>query len=314
MVLVLMITLGFRMLKRFTSFREPTMHEFSDNPQIIWQAGHRRHDLTGRGIIMGILNVTPDSFSDGGQWLDTGAAISHAETMIADGAEIIDVGGESTRPGAAPVAEDEELRRVLPVVKQLTRLRGHGTDFTVSIDTMKPAVAKAAVDAGASIINDVGGLQNPSMLLAVRETGAGIVIMHMQGEPRTMQYAPHYTDVCKEVRNFFCAQLERCLASGVPAAHIAFDPGIGFGKSTKHNLALLRGTSALALPRHALVMGVSRKSFIAKCTGTVAIEDRVWPTVALTSHTREHGARVFRVHDVKPNRGALRMTEAILGT
>ncbi|MEO6784931.1 MAG: dihydropteroate synthase [Chthoniobacteraceae bacterium] len=288
------------------------MHDSSDIPQIIWRTRTREFDLTHRGIVIGILNVTPDSFSDGGRWLDAGPALAHATEMIAHGAEIIDVGGESTRPGAEPVDEGEERRRVLPIIKQLARLPGHGERFVVSIDTTKASVARAAMNAGASVINDVGGFRDPAMIGTAKDTGAGVVVMHMQGEPRTMQSAPHYADVCSEVREFFCLCLERCLASGVARANIAFDPGIGFGKSPEHNLALLQRMNALALPGHALAMGVSRKSFIGKVTGFTAMKDREWPTVALTCHAREHGARVFRVHDVKPNVEALRMTEAIL--
>ena len=290
------------------------MHDSHDISQIIWRTRLREFDLTRRGIVMGILNVTPDSFSDGGRWVDVNAAVAHAAGMIAHGAEIIDVGGESTRPGAQPVDESEELRRVLPIIGQLAKKAGHGERFVISIDTMKPAVARAAVNAGASVINDVGGIRDAAMIEAAKDTQAAVLVMHMQGEPRTMQNAPHYDDVCASVREFFCATRERCVASGVPAAAIAFDPGIGFGKSTAHNLALLRRTRDIALPGHALAIGVSRKSFIGKATGFPAVEDREWPTVALTCHAREHGARIFRVHDVKPNVEALRMTEAILGT
>jgi dihydropteroate synthase len=289
------------------------MHDTSDNPQIIWQTRLRAFDLTRRGIIMGILNVTPDSFSDGGRFSNSDTALAHAEMMIAHGAEIIDVGGESTRPGAEPVGEKEELRRVLPIIARLAKLSGHGGQFVISIDTMKPAVARAAVSAGASVINDVGGFRDMAMIAAAKDSGAGVVVMHMQGEPQTMQSAPHYADVCVAVREFFCQSLQRCLACGVPPAAIAFDPGIGFGKSPAHNLALLRRMKELMLPGYTLAVGVSRKSFIGKVTGSSAMEDREWPTVALTCHAREHGARVFRVHDVKPNVEALRMTEAILG-
>ena len=262
---------------------------------------------------MGILNVTPDSFSDGGRFQNTDSALAHAEEMIAHGAEIIDVGGESTRPGAEPVDEREEMRRVLPIIERLVKLDGHGGRFVVSIDTMKAAVARAAMDAGASVINDVGGFRDGAMLAAAKDTGAGVVVMHMQGEPRTMQDDPRYDDVCIAVREFFCAALRNCIASSVPAAAPAFDPGIGFGKTTAHNLALLRHVGEIALPGRAFAVGVSRKSFIGKVTGSAAVEDRDWPTVALTCHARANGARIFRVHDVKPNVEALRMTEAILG-
>jgi len=309
----MVFALGFEMLNRFTSFGSDTMHDSSHIPQIIWQTRTREFDLSRRGVVMGILNMTPDSFSDGGLWADGQAALRHAGGMIAHGAEIIDVGGESTRPGAEPVELDEELRRTLPIIEQLARLPGHGERFVISIDTMKPRVARAAMEAGASIINDVGGFRDEAMIDAAKDTRAGVVVMHMQGEPRTMQSAPHYADVCGEVRDFFCASLRRCIACGVPAAAIAFDPGIGFGKSTAHNLTLLRRTAEISLPGHALAIGVSRKSFIGKVGGLAGLDDREWPTVALTCGTRTHGARVFRVHDVKPNVEALRMTEAILG-
>ena len=279
---------------------------------MIWETSTRSFDLSSQGLIMGILNVTPDSFSDGGQWLRADAAVSHAEQMIAHGAAIIDVGGESTRPGADSVDEAEELRRIIPVIEELAKKPGHGERFVVSIDTMKPTVARKAVAAGASIVNDVGGLRDDAMVQAVKDTGAAVVVMHMQGEPRTMQTAPRYEDVAREVREFFCATYERCLSCGVPAPHVAFDPGIGFGKTAEHNLTLLRRLPELAVDGRPLVSGVSRKSFLGKVTGTTGVEDRAWPTVALTSYARERGARIFRVHEVKPNLEALRMTEAIL--
>ena len=289
------------------------MHESPNNSQIIWRTLLREFDLTHRGVVMGILNVTPDSFSDGGRFVDTGAALAHAESMIAHGAEIIDVGGESTRPGAESVDEREEMRRVIPILEALAKRTGHGAQFVISVDTMKPAVARAAMRAGASIINDVGGLRDDGMLTVAQESGAGVVVMHMQGEPKTMQKDPRYADVCAAVREFFCHSLRRCVASGVPAPNIAFDPGIGFGKTPGHNLSLLQRLNEIAMPGSPLVVGVSRKSFIGKALGLSAPEDREWPTVALTCQSRARGARVFRVHDVKPNVEALRMTEAILG-
>ncbi len=269
---------------------------------VLWKTSHRTFDFTAHAAIMGVLNVTPDSFSDGGQWLDVDAAVAHAQAMAADGAEIIDVGGESTRPGAEPVSEVEELRRVLPVIERLA------TEHVVSIDTMKPAVARAAVAAGAAIINDVTGLRDPAMRDVVRETGVAAIAMHMQGEPRTMQRAPTYADVMAEVRESLRQAFDACLASGIDPMRLALDPGIGFGKTLEHNLALLRGLESVRIGRRPLVVGVSRKSFL----GGV-VEDRAWPTVALTSLLRERGAQVLRVHDVKPNAQALRMTEAILG-
>jgi dihydropteroate synthase len=263
---------------------------------------------------MGILNVTPDSFSDGGRWVDLDAALEHARGMIAHGAEIVDVGGESSRPGAESVSEAEELRRVLPVVRGLVRFPGHGSGFVISVDTTKPAVARAAAMAGAGIINDVGGFRDPEMIVAAKENGTGVVIMHMQGKPGTMQSAPRYTNVTHEVRDFFCQSVRRCIGCGVPATRIALDPGIGFGKTVEHNLTLLRRLPELASPETPLLVGVSRKSFIARALGTDSMDDRAWPTVALTSYCRERGARVLRVHDVKPNVEALRMTEAILNS
>lgn len=278
---------------------------------MIWETRNHIFDLTHRGAVMGILNVTPDSFSDGGCWVDVEAAVAHAEQMLAEGATIIDIGGESTRPGATPVDEAEELRRVIPVIE---RLRGK---CVISVDTMKAKVAREACVAGAGIINDVGGLRDDAMLEAAAETGAGVVVMHMLGTPVTMQSAPHYKNVADEVKDFFCKTLDRAVRSGVPAAKIVMDPGIGFGKTVEHNLELLRrlpwisvGTSDGARP---LLLGVSRKSFLGKVTGSERMEDRSWPTVALTSFGREKGVRIFRVHEVKPNVEALRMTEAILG-
>jgi dihydropteroate synthase len=275
---------------------------------MLWLTRNRTFDLTRRGLIMGVLNVTPDSFSDGGQWVDFDAAIAHALEMIRGGADILDIGGESTRPGAEPVVENEELRRVVPVIERLAR----ETRIALSIDTMKPAVARAAVAAGAEIINDVSGLRSAEMREVVRETDAGAIAMHMQGEPRTMQDAPHYGDVTAEVRDFFRQVFGATLASGIDPMRLAFDPGIGFGKTLAHNLTLLRKLESLRHGERPLVVGVSRKSFIGKALGSEELADRDWPTVALTSYLRERGANVLRVHDVKPNVEALRMTEAIL--
>ena len=281
---------------------------------MIWQTRNRTFDFARRGAIMGILNVTPDSFSDGGRWVDVDAAVAHAERMLADGAEIIDIGGESTRPGAEPVSESEEMRRVIPVIERLAALAG---SFAISVDTMKPDVAREACRAGASIINDVGGLRDDAMIAAAAETGAGVVVMHMQGMPGTMQAAPAYENVSREVHDFFCNAITRAVRGGVPETRIVLDPGIGFGKTVEHNLELLRRLPGTVVPSsqgpRPVLLGVSRKSFIGKVLGSARIEDREWPTVALTAFGREKGVRIFRVHDVKPNVEALRMTEAILG-
>jgi len=275
---------------------------------MLWQTRTRTFDLAHRGLIMGVLNVTHDSFSDGGQFLDTEGAVAHARQLAAEGAEIIDVGGESTRPGAEPVPEAEELRRVLPVI---ARLAG-ADDFIVSIDTMKPAVARAAVEAGAGIVNDITGLRDPAMREVVQTTGAGAIAMHMQGTPRDMQQAPHYDDVVAEITNFFRQTFTACLACGIDPMRLAFDPGIGFGKTVEHNLALLRNLDAMRVGGRPMVLGVSRKSFLGKVVGSSEWADRAWPTVALTSYGRTRGANVFRVHEARPNSEALRMTEAIL--
>jgi dihydropteroate synthase len=276
---------------------------------MLWKTRTRTFDLANQGLIMGVLNVTDDSFSDGGMFLDPARALEHAWRMVAEGAEIIDVGGESTRPGAEPVSEEEELRRVLSVVE---RLAGDSR-FVISIDTRKPAVARAAMERGASIVNDVTGLANPAMRDVVRETRAGAVAMHMQGTPETMQLAPHYEDVTREIGDFFRQCLEACVRSGMDPKCLAFDPGIGFGKTVSHNLALLKNLDSMRAGERPLVLGVSRKSFLGKVIGDTSMEARLWPTVAITSYGRSRGASVFRVHDVRPNFEALRMTEAILG-
>ena len=275
---------------------------------MLWQTRTRTFDLTHRALIMGVVNVTADSFSDGGNFIDPEAACAQARRLAEEGAEIIDIGGESTRPGAEPVGEAEEMRRVLPVI---ARLAGDAR-FAISIDTMKPAVARAAVDAGAEIINDVTGLRDPAMREVVRATGAGAIAMHMQGTPRDMQRAPQYADVTAEIREFFRQTFQACLRCGIDPMRLAFDPGIGFGKTQAHNLVLVRNLDSMRVEGRPLVLGVSRKSFIGKVLGSDAVEDRAWPTVALTSYGRAHGASVFRVHDARPNAEALRMTEAIL--
>jgi dihydropteroate synthase len=282
---------------------------------MIWRATTHEIDLTSRALVMGILNVTADSFSDGGRFLAPGAAVAHALQMADEGAAILDIGGESTRPGAEPVAEEVEMARVLPVVGGILDcgLRVAGGGILLSIDTSKAAVARAAIARGAHIINDVTGLRgDPEMLDAARETGAGLVIMHMRGSPRTMQDAPRYDDVVAEVREFFRQSFERAVHSGIDPMCIAFDPGIGFGKSVAHNLALLKNLAALRVADRPLVLGVSRKSFISRVLGSDSMEDRGAGTVALTALGRALGANVFRVHEVKANAAALRMAEAVL--
>ncbi len=274
-----------------------------------WKIAGRVLDLSCHGLIMGVLNVTPDSFSDGGKFVTVEKAAEHGLKMAAEGAQIIDVGGESTRPGAESIVAEEELRRVVPVIKQLRAK----IDIVISIDTSKAQVARAAIGAGASIVNDVtGGRGDKEMMPLVAETKAAFIIMHMQGNPRTMQIDPRYVDVVSEVADFFRQQYARALDCGIDAMAIAFDPGIGFGKTLQHNLGLLAQLERIRVHERPLVVGVSRKSFLAKLISSSKMNDRLAPTVALTSLLRTRGVDVFRVHDVKENVDALRVTEAIL--
>jgi len=257
---------------------------------------------------MGVLNVTPDSFSDGGNFLALEKAIEHGVQMAAEGADIIDVGGESTRPGAEPIAADEELRRVIPVIEKLRAK----IDVPISIDTSKSDVARAAIRAGAAIVNDItGGRGDEAMLPLVAETRSACIIMHMQGTPRTMQNQPRYSDVVSEIADFFRQQYTRAIGCSIDPMAIAFDPGIGFGKAFDHNLELLAQLEQLRVHDRPLVVGVSRKSFLGKLIDSPEIGDRLAGAVALTSLLRVRGADVFRVHDVKENVSALRVTEAI---
>ncbi|MDQ6626487.1 MAG: dihydropteroate synthase [Verrucomicrobiota bacterium] len=274
-----------------------------------WKIGGETLDLAERALLMGVLNVTPDSFSNPGEHADLDVALTAALQMTSDGANIIDVGGESTRPGAAPVSEIEELQRVIPVISRLSAR----AKTLISIDTTKAEVARAALDAGASIINDIsGGRGDERMLPLAAESGCAFIIMHMQGTPETMQKAPRYDDVVREVREFFRQQYARAVGCGLEPAAIAFDPGIGFGKTLEHNLELLRNLSQLRIDDRPLVVGVSRKSFLARMTGATQMSERLAPTIAFTALLRERGANVLRVHDVKPNVEALRTTEAFL--
>jgi dihydropteroate synthase len=275
----------------------------------LWKISGHIVDLSRRGMIMGVLNVTPDSFSDGGEYLSVEKAVKRGLQITAEGAQIIDVGGESTRPGAEAISAEEELRRVIPVIEKLRAK----VDIFISIDTSKAEVAKAALDAGASLVNDVtGGRGDPEMMPLIAKRNAAFIIMHMQGTPQTMQIAPHYIDVVSEVADFFRQQYARVLECGVDLMAIAFDPGIGFGKTVEHNLELLGNMEHLRVDDRPLVVGVSRKSFLSKLIGSSSMSDRLAATVALTSVLRARGAEVFRVHDVKENVDALRVSEAIL--
>lgn len=256
---------------------------------------------------MGILNVTPDSFSDGGRFLNTEAAVAHGLRMVTEGADLLDIGGESTRPGATPVTEAEELQRVVPVIRALAgQVR-----VPLSVDTMKPAVARAALEAGASIVNDVAANRtSPEMWGVVAATGAGYVAMHMQGTPQTMQLAPCYTDVIREVREFFAERLDRLESVGIRPEQVALDPGIGFGKTPEQNLDLLARLAELRTRARPLLVGISRKSFIGKLLG-LEPHERVAAGLAGTVWAAGEGAHIFRTHDVAATVQALRMREAL---
>ena len=258
--------------------------------------------------IMGILNVTPDSFSDGGEWFDGDAAVAHARELVADGADILDVGGESTRPGADPVPAGEELRRVVPVVERIA-----GLGAQVSVDTSKLAVARAALDAGATYVNDVTAFRAaPDLAALVAERGADCCLMHMLGEPRTMQQDPRYDDVVSDVKAFLEERLAFAVAAGVREERIQLDPGIGFGKTVEHNLELLARLDELTALGRPLVVGTSRKGFLGRLTGRTVPVERAMATAAANVLAFERGAEVFRVHDVRETRDALVVAAATL--
>jgi dihydropteroate synthase len=271
-----------------------------------WRCRQRTIDLS-RPVVMGILNVTPDSFSDGGRYAETDAALERARQMVAEGAAIIDVGGQSTRPGALEVEESVEIARILPVIEGIAAI-GH---VAISIDTSKPAVMAAAVAAGACIINDIYALRVPGARAVAAETRAGVCLMHMQGEPRTMQESPHYNDVVGEVSEFLLRERQACVAAGIAAECIAFDPGFGFGKSLEHNLTLLKELSRFAALGAPLLVGVSRKSVVGKIVGK-ALNDRLYGGLGLAALAVSDGARIIRTHDVGPTRDAIRCVSAVL--
>jgi dihydropteroate synthase len=276
---------------------------------MLWKTTHRTLELPGVPLLMGVLNVTPDSFSDGGRWMKIENAVAHGLQMIREGAQIIDIGGESSRPGALPVTESEELQRVLPVVEELRKT----SDVLLSIDTAKPTVAARAIAKGADIINDIGGLQSAAMRELLVRSGAGVVCMHMQGSPETMQNAPVYRDVVLEVRDFFEQTLSRCLQEGMTSDQIVFDPGIGFGKTAFHNFLLLRNLKRLEAGGRPLALGVSRKSFLMEATGVASMNERLWPTIAISTYAFDQQISVLRVHEVAPNAAALRVRALIAG-
>ncbi len=263
-----------------------------------WTVRDRVLDLAGPPLVMGVVNVTPDSFSDGGRFLDPAAAADRAEALLAEGADLLDVGGESSRPGAAPVDEAEERARVVPAVKSILARR---PEAVVSVDTTKAGVARAALAAGARIVNDISAGADPEMFAAVAEAGAGLILMHMQGRPRTMQDRPAYADVVAEVRTFLDLRLAAAMRAGIPEDALALDPGFGFGKALDHNLALLRGLDRIVALGRPVVVGVSRKSMLGTITGR-PVGERLAAGLAAEAFALGRGATVLRVHEAGPAR------------
>ena len=281
-------------------------HSSTLTPRAVLQLG--RFSLTlERPLIMGVVNVTPDSFSDGGRFFGTQQALEHARVLIEEGADILDIGGESSRPGAEPVGLDEELRRVMPVLEQLAQM-----PVPVSVDTCKPDVMRRAIAAGAAMVNDINALREPGALEAVAQSQAAVCLMHMQGEPRSMQRDPQYEDVVAEVTAFLAQRVEAAQQAGVARERIVIDPGFGFGKNTGHNLGLLRGLHKIAGLGQPVLVGLSRKSLLGKITGK-PIADRVSASVAAALLAVERGAALVRVHDVAATRDALLVLNAIEG-
>jgi dihydropteroate synthase len=273
-----------------------------------WQPRDRIFDLSRRPMVMGIVNVTPDSFSDGGQHFSSGAAVAHALELIRQGADILDIGGESSRPGAMPVSVDEELGRVLPVIEALVEQ----TTTPLSVDTCKAEVARASLTAGAHVINDITALQgDPAMATVVKDWGAGVILMHMQGTPATMQQAPHYGDVVAEVYRFLETRLQAAVDFGIARERVALDPGIGFGKTSAHNLELLARLAEFQRLGRPVCLGVSRKGFLGKRLGR-AVERRLAGSLAAVCHALGRRAvQIVRVHDVEETRDAVTVYEAI---
>jgi dihydropteroate synthase len=279
----------------------------NSSPPLTLRCRDKTLDLS-RPLVMGVLNVTPDSFSDGGRFLALDAAVAQGVRLAGEGAALIDVGGESTRPGAEPVAVEEELRRVVPVIERLCA----ATRAVISVDTGKPEVMRAALAAGAGLVNDVYALRAPGALQAVAASGCGLCLMHMQGEPRTMQAAPRYTDVVGEVRAFLGERVDACLAAGIEVQRIAIDPGFGFGKTREHNLTLLRHLRELTTGGLPVLVGLSRKSMVGTLTGRPPGE-RVNGSVALAVVAALAGARIIRAHDVAATVDALQVVAAVTG-
>lgn len=290
------------------NFTVDSIDRADHEPGRVLATRHGRIDMTCHTVIMGIVNVTPDSFYDGGKRFDSARAVADACEMVDAGAEILDVGGESTRPGAQPVSFDEELRRVLPVIRELRK----NLNVPISIDTYKEAVARAALDAGADIVNDISALQfDPAMAALVAAEGVPLILMHMQGVPRTMQREPHYRDVVQEVRDFLADRVGSANQAGIDKERLIVDPGIGFGKTLAHNLALLKNLKSLKTLGQPLLVGVSRKAFIGKLLNTASPEERLEGSLAAAVAAALSGANIMRVHDVRETVRALRVADAI---
>jgi dihydropteroate synthase len=278
--------------------------EQAAKPAPVFRCGRFAFDLA-RPLVMGILNVTPDSFSDGGRYLHRDRALAHARQMRDDGADLIDIGGESSRPGALPVTEDDELERVMPLVATLA-----AEGIAIAVDTRKPAVMRAAAAAGAAMINDVAALGAPGAIEACAGADVGVCLMHMQGEPQTMQTAPSYADVVAEVRDFLVRRARACVDAGIARERIALDPGFGFGKTLAHNLALLRSLGALAATGYPVVAGLSRKGSLGEITGR-SVDERMPASLAAALSAIAHGAAIVRVHDVRATVDALKVWHAV---
>ena len=275
----------------------------------IWTCRDARLPLGERTLVMGVVNVTPDSFSDGAMFPTAEDAVAHGARLVDEGADLLDVGGESTRPGSDPIEADEELFRVVPVIEGLVKARP-GT--LLSVDTRKREVASAALDAGASVVNDIAGGRNGALLETVARTGAGVVLMHMLGEPKTMQDDPRYDDVVAEVHEFLRERIEAAVFAGIPEERICIDPGIGFGKTMDDNLALLRAVPALRMLGAAVMVGASRKGFIGTLTGVEDPAARLEGSLAVAVLAAAHGADLVRVHDVEATVRALKVADAVV--
>jgi dihydropteroate synthase len=275
----------------------------------VWVCGDASFALGERTLVMGVVNVTPDSFSDGGLFATVEDAVLHGATLADEGADLVDVGGESTRPGSDPVPVEEELRRVIPVIEGLRKARP-GTPL--SVDTRKPEVARAAIEAGAAVVNDVTGGRDPTMMRVAREGGTGLVLMHMLGEPKTMQDDPRYEDVVAQVHEYLRERIEAAVFAGIPQERICVDPGIGFGKNVEHNLALLRSVPALRQLGAAVTVGASRKRFIGTLSGAEDPADRLEGSLAVAVLAATFGADMVRAHDVRETVRALAVADAIV--